>query len=286
MAYQIDTLSVDGVELFYRFAGPKDGPILLLLHGFPTSSHQYRNLIPLLSHKYRVLAPDYPGFGFTSVSSSRNYEYTFANIANTISTFLDVLGITKFSMFIFDYGAPVGLRIALKQPDAVQAIISQNGNAYEEGLGGPHWAPRREYWATGALSSREAIRAKSLSFAATKAQYTTGTAKIVQPESYTLDWALMSSPEKQEIMLDFFKDYGTNVQLYPEFQRYFRESQVPLLAAWGNNDPSFIPPGAWAFQRDLPNAEVVLLDAGHFAAESDTEEIGKLMLDFLGRNGL
>ena len=189
-------------------------------------------------------------------------------------------------MFIFDYGAPVGLRVALKRPYAIQAVITQNGNAYEEGLGGPHWAPRREYWATGDISFREAIRAKSLTFAATKAQYTTGTTKIVQPESYTLDWALMSSPEKQEIMLDLLKDYGTNVQLYPEFQRYFREAQVPLLAAWGKNDPSFIPPGAWAFRRDLPKAEVVLLDAGHFAAESDTEEISKLMLDFLGRNGL
>lgn len=284
MTYETNTLAVDGVEVFYRSAGPKDGPVLLLLHGFPSSSHQYRNLIPLLSHKYRVIAPDYPGFGFTSVPG--NYIYTFANIAATISAFLDVLNITKFSMFIFDYGAPVGLRVALKRPYAIQAVITQNGNAYEEGLGGPHWAPRREYWATGDISFREAIRAKSLTFAATKAQYTTGTTKIVQPESYTLDWALMSSPEKQEIMLDLLKDYGTNVQLYPEFQRYFREAQVPLLAAWGKNDPSFIPPGAWAFRRDLPKAEVVLLDAGHFAAESDTEEISKLMLDFLGRNGL
>lgn len=286
MFYEVNTLSVDGVEVFYRSSGPKDGPVLLLLHGFPTSSHQYRNLIPLLSHKYRVIAPDYPGFGFTSVPTSRNYVYTFANIATTISGFLEALKITKFSMFIFDYGAPVGLRIALKRPEAVQAIITQNGNAYEEGLGGAHWQLRREWWATGDTSFREAVRAKSLNFAATKAQYTTGTTKIVQPESYTLDWALMSSPEKQEIMLDLLKDYGTNVELYPEFQRYFRESQVPLLAAWGKNDPSFIPPGARAFQRDLPKAEVVLLDAGHFAAESDTEEIARLMLDFLKRQVL
>ena len=286
MTYNINTLSVDGVEVFYRSAGPRDGPILLLLHGFPSSSHQYRNLIPLLSHKYRIIAPDYPGFGFTSVPPSRNYVYTFANIANTISEFLETLKITKFSIFIFDYGAPIGLRLASKQPEAIQAIVTQNGNAYEEGLGGPHWLPRRDYWRTGDSSFREAIRAKTLTFAATKAQYTTGTTRIVQPESYTLDWALMSSPEKQEIMLDLFKDYGTNVQLYPEFQRYFRENQVPLLAAWGQNDPSFIPSGARAFQKDLPKAEVVLLDAGHFATESDTEEIAKLMLDFLGRNGL
>jgi pimeloyl-ACP methyl ester carboxylesterase len=286
MPYEINTLAVDGIEIFYRSSGSKDAPVLLLLHGFPSSSHQYRNLIPLISHKYRVIAPDYPGFGFTSVPASRSYVYSFANIANTISAFLDALNITKFSMFIFDYGAPVGLRIALKRPDAIQAIISQNGNAYEEGLGGPHWAPRREYWATGDSKLREAIRAKSLTFAATKAQYTTGTTKTVQPESYTLDWALMSTLEKQEIMLDLLKDYGTNVQLYPEFQKYFRESQVPLLAAWGKNDPSFIPPGAWAFQRDLPKAEVVLLDAGHFAAESDTEEIAGVMLDFLQRNWL
>ena len=286
MFYETKAVSVDGVEVFYRSAGPKDGPVLLLLHGFPSSSHQYRNLIPLLSHKYRVISPDYPGFGFTSVPASRNYVYTFANIAKTISDFLDTLKITKFSMFIFDYGAPVGLRIALKRPEAIQAIISQNGNAYEEGLGGAHWQARREWWATGDPSFREAVRAKSLTFAATKAQYTTGTTKIVQPESYTLDWALMSSPAQQEIMLDLLKDYGTNVQLYPEFQRYFKESQVPLLAAWGKNDPSFIPPGAWAFQKDLPKAEVVLLDAGHFAAESDTDEIAKLMLDFLGRYGL
>jgi len=286
MQYEIGSVSADGVNVFYRAAGPKEAPVLLLLHGFPSSSHQYRNIIPLLSHKYRVIAPDYPGFGFTEVPPSRNYKYTFSNLTTTIVAFLDVLHITKFSVFIFDYGAPVGLRIALQRPEAIQAIISQNGNAYEEGLGGPHWALRREYWATGNPSIREAIRAKSLNFAATKSQYTTGTTKVVQPESYTLDWALMASPEKQEIMLDLLGDYGSNVKLYPEFQRYFRESQVKLLAAWGKNDPSFIEAGAWAFKKDLPGAEVVLLDAGHFAAESDTEEISQVMLAFLENSGL
>jgi pimeloyl-ACP methyl ester carboxylesterase len=286
MQYEIGSASADGVNVFYRSAGPKEAPVLLLLHGFPSSSHQYRNLIPLLSHKYLVIAPDYPGFGFTKVPPSRNYKYTFSNLTSTIAAFLDVLHITKFSMFIFDYGAPVGLRIALQRPQAIQAIISQNGNAYEEGLGGPHWALRREYWATGDSSIREAIRAKSLNFVATKAQYTTGTTKIVQPESYTLDWALMASPEKQGIMLDLLGDYGSNVQLYPEFQRYFRESQVKLLAVWGKNDTSFIEAGAWAFRKDLPDAEVVLLDAGHFAAESDTQEISQVMLQFLEKFGL
>jgi pimeloyl-ACP methyl ester carboxylesterase len=281
MEYEINTVSVDGVNVFYRSAGPKDGPVLLLLHGFPSSSHQYRHLIPLLSSICLVIAPDYPGFGFTDVPTSRNYTYTFSNLTNTIAAFLDALNITKFSMFIFDYGAPIGLRIALQRPEAVQAIISQNGNAYEEGLGGPHWAVRREYWATRDPALREAIRAKTLNFAATKAQYTTGTTKIVQPESYTLDWALMSSPEKQEIMLDLLGDYGSNVELYPAFQKYFRERQPKLLAVWGKNDPSFIPPGAWAFKKDLPDAEVVLLDAGHFAAESDTYEISQVMLAFL-----
>lgn len=286
MQYEINSIPADGVNIFYRSAGTIDAPVLLLFHGFPSSSHQYRKLIPLLSHKYRVIAPDYPGFGFTEVPPSRNYKYTFSNLTATISAFLEVLKITKFSMFIFDYGAPIGLRLALQRPEAIQAIISQNGNAYEEGLGGSHWAVRREYWATGNPSIREAIRAKSLNYAATKAQYTTGTSKIVQPESYTLDWALMASPEKQEIMLDLLGDYGTNVKLYPEFQKYFRDNQPKLLAVWGKNDPSFIEPGAWAFKKDLPEAEVVLLDAGHFAAESDTEETSQVTLAFLEKCGL
>jgi len=286
MQYEINSVSADGVDIFYRSAGPKDAPMLLLLHGFPSSSHQYRNLIPLLSHKFRVIAPDYPGFGFTEVPASRNYIYTFSNLTTTIARFLDALNITKFSMFIFDYGAPIGLRIALQRPEAIQAIISQNGNAYDEGLGGPHWAVRREYWATREPALRETIRAKSLNFAATKAQYTTGTTKIVQPESYTLDWALMSPPEKQEIMLDLLGDYGSNVQLYPEFQKFLRDKKPKLLAVWGKNDPSFIEPGAWAFKKDVPNAEVVLLDAGHFAAESDTYEMSQVMLAFLEKCNL
>ncbi|KAJ7654645.1 alpha/beta hydrolase fold protein [Mycena polygramma] len=283
---EIKSVVVDsGISVFYRTASPVDkpaAPTVLLLHGYPTSSHQYRNLIPLLAQHYRVFAPDLPGFGFTTVPAERNYKYTFTALATTIGAFLDALSITSFAVYIFDYGAPVLLRLALERPDAIKAIVSQNGNAYTEGLGAA-WAPIQKYWATGAAEDRATVKENVLSFEATKWQYTEGTHKpdTIAPESYTLDWALMQRPGNFDIQLDLFKDYENNVKLYPQFQEYFRKSQVPLLAVWGKNDAFFIPPGAEAYKRDLPKARVVLLDAGHFAGETETAEVAGLMLEFL-----
>ncbi|KAJ7602854.1 alpha/beta hydrolase fold protein [Mycena polygramma] len=285
-ATEIKSVVVDsGISVFYRTASPVDkptAPTVLLLHGYPTSSHQYRNLIPLLAQHYRVFAPDLPGFGFTTVPAERNYKYTFAALAATIGAFLDALSITSFAVYIFDYGAPVLLRLALERPDAIKAIISQNGNAYTEGLGAA-WAPIQKYWATGAAEDRAVVKENVLSFEATKWQYTEGTREpeSIAPESYTLDWALLQRPGNFDIQLDLFKDYENNVKLYPQFQEYFRKSQVPLLAVWGKNDAFFIPPGAEAYKRDLPKAKVVLLDAGHFAGETETGEVAGLMLEFL-----
>lgn len=273
-------------RIFYREAGPAHAPVVLLLHGFPSSSHQYRNLIPLLATKYRVIAPDLPGFGFTEVAD--DYKHTFDNLALAILEFVDILSIAKFSVYIFDYGAPTALTLALKRPEAIQAIISQNGNAYEEGLG-DFWQPLRDYWASGDkdnANTRAAIAAAVLTFEATKGQYTQGTSpgKTIAPESYTLDYALLQRPGNNDVQIELFWDYQNNVKNYPRFQEYFRKSQVPLLAIWGKNDPIFIAPGAEAFKRDLPKAEVHLLDAGHFAVETETEEISGLILDFLARN--
>jgi len=280
-----NTIEVDGLTVFYREAGPKDAPVILLLHGFPSSSHQYRNLIPLLSHKYHIVAPDLPGFGFTTVPASRHYKYTFENLATSTEAFLDALAIKKFSVYIFDYGAPTALRVALRRPDAVQAIISQNGNAYDDGIGA-FWDPLRAYWKSNSAEDRENIRANLLTFEATKWQYINGAKHLVAPEAYHLDYALLSQPGNEEVQLDLFYDYQNNVKLYPEFQAYFRDSQVPLLAAWGKNDTIFIKEGAEAFKRDLPKVELKLLDAGHFVVESDTDEIANLMLEFLNKNGI
>ncbi|KAJ7491075.1 alpha/beta hydrolase fold protein [Mycena latifolia] len=275
----------DGITVFYRTASPPnlaDAPTVLLLHGYPSSSHQYRHLIPLLATKYRVIAPDFPGFGFTEVPPSRNYEYTFASLTTTLAAFLDALEIAKFAVYIFDYGAPVLLRLALQRPRAITAIISQNGNAYEEGLG-PSWVPIRAFWASSRPEEREAVRANVLSAETTKWKYTHGSRfpDEIEPEAYTLDAALMQRPGNIEIQLALFKDYENNVKMYPQFQEYFRTSQVPLLAVWGKHDRSFTPAGAEAFLRDLPEAEVVLLDAGHFAGETENEEIADLSLKFL-----
>lgn len=287
--YSINTVAADGLNIFYREAGPKDAPVILLLHGFPSSSHQFRNLIPLLAVAYHVIAPDLPGFGFTEVPTSRAYPYTFESIATSIEAFLDVLSIKKFSPYIFDYGAPTGLRLALRRPEAIQAIFSQNGNAYEEGLGA-FWAPVQELWKGDGLNVtlREAITEGTLTLNATKGQYLDGTAdpNSVAPETYTIDQALLDRPGQADIQLGLFYDYRKNVEMYPQFQEYFRKSQVPLIAFWGKHDVIFVPPGAEAFKRDLPNAEIHLLDAGHFAVESNTKEIADLMLGFLKKNGI
>jgi pimeloyl-ACP methyl ester carboxylesterase len=275
-----------GERVFYREAGSVSAPTVLLLHGFPTSSHQFRNLIPILAPKYRVIAPDLPGFGFTEAPSG--YNYTFENIATTIATFIkSVPNPPKtYSIYIFDYGAPTGLRLALKNPEAVSAIISQNGNAYVEGLG-PGWDPIKAAWANDTAENRNAIRSL-LEFNSTKLQYEYGTRdpSTIAPESYYLDQALMERPGNKDIQINLFVNYKTNVELYPKFQEYFRESQVPLLAIWGEHDVFFLPAGAEAYKRDLPDAEVRFLDAGHFAGETNTREIGEAILEFLGRKGI
>lgn len=283
----------DGITVFYREAGDSSKPVILLLHGFPSSSHQFRNLIPRLSASYHVIAPDMPGFGFTTVPQDLGFEYTFANLTTTMISFLDAIKVTKFSVYIFDYGAPTALRLALQRPEAVTAIISQNGNAYTEGLG-DFWEPLKAYWAASGTEEteiREKIRTGFLNLEATKGQYTTGTSEekldTIAPESYFLDYSLMElSPRNKDVQLNLFKDYRTNVDLYPQFQEYFRKSQVPLLAVWGKNDPIFIPPGAEAFKRDLPNATVELVDGGHFLIETHTEEIAEKMLKFLKANDI
>jgi pimeloyl-ACP methyl ester carboxylesterase len=281
------TIEVDGISLFYRTAGSSANPTILLLHGFPSSSHQYRNVMPLLAEKYHVLAPDLPGFGFTTVPAERKYAYKFSSLATTVGLFLDALSIEKFSVYIFDYGAPTALRLMLERPDAVTAIISQNGNAYDEGLGA-FWDPIRKYWASGAQTDREALIPALLEFGPTKWQYEYGSPnpETIAPETYHLDAALMKRPGNFDIQLDLFKDYATNLPLYPKFQEYFRERQLPVLAVWGKNDLIFVPPGAEAFKRDLSKAEVHLIDAGHFAIETHTEFIAELMLKFLAENGI
>jgi pimeloyl-ACP methyl ester carboxylesterase len=287
---KLGTVEADGVTVFYREAGPANAPVVLLLHGFPSSSFQFRNLIPLLATKYRVVAPDLPGFGFTNVPAERKYEYKFASFAKTIGAFIDVLSIKSFAVYIFDYGAPTALRLALERPDAVTAIVTQNGNAYVEGFGADAWKPLQTYWASNSSEDREKVRGIMLTPGFTKFQYEHGTPadrlSQVSPETYTLDWALMSSPEQQEIQLDIFKDYGSNVPLYPQFQEYFRKSKVPILAAWGKNDIIFVYPGAEAFKRDSPNVEIHPLDAGHFAVESHPQELADLILKFFEKYGI
>lgn len=285
---EIATVKADGVEVFYRSAGSKSSPVVLLLHGFPSSSHMFRNLIPLLSTRYRVIAPDLPGFGFTVVPSERKYEYNFANLTTTIEAFLDALRIEKFAVYIFDYGAPTAFRIALNRPHAITALVTQNGNAYEEGLGADFWAPLQQYWATGENEVREKIRTAALNFDTTKWQYTFGSPhpESVPPEAYHLDTALMMRPGNQDIQLDILYDYRTNVTLYPKFHEWLRTSGVPVLAVWGKNDPIFIPAGAEGYKKDVKNLEVHYLDAPHFALETNEVEMAKLMSEFFENNGI
>lgn len=275
-----------GENVFYREAGSPTLPTILLLHGFPSSSHQYRNLIPLLASTYRVIAPDFPGYGFTNVSSS--YVYTFDNIASTVSTFLSEIPNppSTYTLYIFDYGAPVGLRLALQHPDKIQAIVTQNGNAYAEGLE-DFWNPIRTLWST---NDSAAARAALVPFlqTGTKGQYVDGEPdpSSVDPAAYTLDQALMERPGNLAIQLDLLYDYRTNLELYPKVQAWFRERQIPLMAAWGKNDVIFPVSGAKAYKKDLPHAEINLLDAGHFAVESHAGAIAGMVLEFLKRKGI
>lgn len=284
---KVATVKADGVNVFYRHGGAEDAPTILLLHGYPTSSHMFRNLIPLLTPKYRVIAPDLPSFGFTSVPESRNYKYTFENLSKTLSAFVDALSLKRFAIYIMDYGAPAGLRLALDRPEAVAAIITQNGNAYVEGFGEDFWAPLRKYWASGAPEDREAIR-PATGLEAIKWQYTNGApdADAIQPETYTLDKALIDRPGIVEIQLDLFYDYRTNVELYPRFQEYFRSSGVPVLAVWGKNDTIFVPPGAEAYRRDVEQFELHWIDTGHFALELHEKEVAEKIDAFFSKFGV
>jgi pimeloyl-ACP methyl ester carboxylesterase len=278
----VHKVEADGVEVFYRAAGNPSAPALLLLHGFPSSSFMFRELIPRLADQYRVIAPDLPGFGFTEVPEKREYRYSFEALAHTLEAFTDALDLNRYAIYVFDYGAPTGFRLAMRHPERVAAIISQNGNAYEEGLGDA-WGPIRKYWSAPTAENREVLRQNVLTLEATRWQYTHGVANpdSIAPESYTLDAALMERPGNREIQLDLFLDYASNVKLYPKFQEYFRIAKPPLLAIWGKNDPFFIPAGAEAFRKDLPNAQVQFLDTGHFAVETHVVEIAAAMKEFL-----
>jgi len=280
-SYQYAT--VDGSKIFYREAGSKTAPTILLLHGFPTSSHMFRNLIPALADRYHVVAPDLPGFGFSDAPDRKQFRYTFAQLAKVIGNFTETIGLERFAIYVFDYGAPVGLRLGLAHPERITAIISQNGNAYEEGLS-DGWNPIQKYWKEPTAENRAALR-EFLKPEATQWQYSHGVqdTALLAPEAYQLDSALLARPGNDEIQLDLFLDYASNVALYPKFQEYFRTKRPPLLAVWGKNDPFFLPPGAEAFKRDNPSAEVHFFDTGHFALETHAHEIGRAINDFLGR---
>jgi pimeloyl-ACP methyl ester carboxylesterase len=277
----IHHVEADGVRVFYREAGAPDAPVVLLLHGFPTSSFMYRELIPRLADRYRVIAPDLPGFGFTEVPEERKYVYSFDALAHTIEAFTEALQLKRYAFYIFDYGAPTGLRLAMAHPERVTAIVSQNGNAYEEGLGDA-WAPIQRYWREPSPQNREAVR-KELNPEGIRFQYVHGVPdpSAVAPEGYTLDAAMIARPGNMDIQLDLFLDYANNVKLYPAFQEYFRKAKPPLLAIWGKHDPFFIPAGAEAYRKDNPNAQVEFLDTGHFATETHVVEIAAAMKQFL-----
>jgi pimeloyl-ACP methyl ester carboxylesterase len=277
------SVETGGHRVFYREAGEPKNPTVLLLHGFPTSSHMFRELIPLLADRYRVVAPDLPGFGNTVSPPRGQFDYTFDNLAKVIGGFVETIGLTRYALYVFDYGAPVGYRLAVAHPERVAAIVSQNGNAYLEGFSDA-WGVWKNYWKSPTAENREACR-ESLSPATIRdIQYFFGSDRErVSPDGYTLDIAYMARPEAEEIQLDLILDYRSNVALYPTFQQYFRTHRPPLLAIWGKNDPHFLPPGAEAYRRDLPDAQVRFLDTGHFALETHSAEIGAAMREFLGR---
>jgi pimeloyl-ACP methyl ester carboxylesterase len=282
----VRTLEVDGIRVFYREAGPPDAAVVLLLHGFPASSFMFRELIPRLADRYRVIAPDLPGFGFTEVPPTRNYVYSFDALARTIGAFTETLHLARYALYVFDYGAPTGFRLAMARPERVAAIVSQNGNAYEAGLGDA-WAPIQRYWREPTQQNREAVR-QLLSAEGIRTQYVYGVPNptAIAPEGYTLDAAMIARPGNMDIQLDLLLDYASNVRLYPAFQRYFREMQPPLLAIWGKHDPFFIPAGAEAFRNDIRNAQVQFLDTGHFATETHVVEIAAAMRQFLDGSGM
>jgi pimeloyl-ACP methyl ester carboxylesterase len=274
-------VDVDGFNIFYRQAGPQDAPVLLLLHGFPSAGHMFRELIPALADQFHVVAPDLPGFGQSDMPERTRFSYTFENIARVIDRFTEVTGLGRFAIYVFDYGAPTGFRLAMRHPERITAIISQNGNAYAEGLS-DGWNPIRAYWQDPSQANRAALRA-FLSPETTFWQYNHGVAdtSLVSPDGYSLDNFYLARPGADEVQLDLFGDYKSNVVLYPEFQAYFRIHKPPFLAVWGKNDPFFLPPGAEAFKRDIPAADVRFFDTGHFALETHCDEIAMVIRQFL-----
>lgn len=277
------TQQVGDVNVFYREVGPKDAPVLLLLHGFPSSSHMFRDLMPLLASQYRLIAPDLPGFGNTKAPPRGQFDYTFENLYKVIEGFTEALGLKKYALYLFDYGAPTGLRLAAANPEKVTAIISQNGNAYLEGFS-DQWGPWQAYWREPSAANREACRASLSPQVIRDWQYGTGAdPEKLSPDGYNLDILYMTRPGAEEIQLDLILDYRSNVAAYPSFQEYLRKYQPPLLAVWGKHDPAFIPPGAHAYRKDVPAAEVHLLDAGHFALETHAPEVAEYIRDFLSR---
>ena len=284
MSVQFRNISIENANIFYREAGDATAPAILLLHGFPTSSHMYRNLIPVLAKTHHVIAPDLPGFGFSDHPDRSAFTYSFEHLTDIVDELTVKLGLARYAVMVFDYGAPVGFRLATRHPERITAIISQNGNAYVEGLS-EGWNPIQTYWKDPTDENRAALRG-FLHAGTTQWQYTHGAhdASAVAPEAYTLDQALLERPGIDEIQLDLFGDYQSNVALYPTFQEYFRTHQPPFLATWGKHDPFFLPPGAEAFKRDIPDAEIHLVDAGHFALETKGGEIASLIANFLSRH--
>jgi pimeloyl-ACP methyl ester carboxylesterase len=284
MTINYQNIRVNGLNIFYREAGSRELSTVLLLHGFPTSSHMFRNLIPILAGDYHVVAPDLPGFGRTDLPDHKKFSYSFANLAEIIGKFTEAIGLKKFSIYIFDYGAPVGLRMALKHPERIQAIISQNGNAYVEGLS-DGWNPIRAYWKDPSQKNRDALRSMLMP-ETTEFQYAHGVPdkSMISPDGRSLDDFYLARPGAHEAQLDLFLDYAGNVDLYPEFQIFFRNHKPPLLAVWGRNDPFFLPAGAEAYKRDIPGAEVQFFDTGHFALETHCDAIGAAIVTFLKKS--
>ena len=279
------SVEIDGLEIFYREAGPADAPTVLLLHGFPTSSHMFRNLIPRLADRFHLVAPDYPGYGASAMPDLKDFDYSFDNLAEVVDRFVETVGLERYSIYLMDYGAPVGYRLAVKHPERVESLIVQNGNAYEEGLR-DFWNPIKAYWKDKTPENAKVLRDSLLTIEATKWQYTHGVRNVetIAPDNWFNDQYLLDRPGNKDIQLELFHSYGTNPPLYPEWQAYFRKHQPPTLIAWGKNDYIFPGEGAEPYKRDLNNVDFHLLDTGHFALEEDGEVIANLMREFLERN--